>query len=639
VTSVKGRAATDGHGPKGERAFETLLDYLSRTRGFDFRIYKRPTLLRRFEKRLQQVGIDDFGRYTDYLEVHPEEFAHLFNSILINVTAFFRDAPAWTFLHEDIVPRILALKTSEDPIRAWSAGCATGEEAYSLAMVLAEALGEEEFGRRVKIYASDVDDDALAQARLAVYDSARVEAVPDTLRKYLEPQRDRWVVKQHLRRSVIFGRHNIVTDAPISHLDLLVCRNTLMYFNADTQAQILSRFHFALAEHGYLFLGRAEMLVTHTGLFTPVNMKQRIFTRASRSNLRDRLLSLSVTDSSLTELTYDQASLQDASVEHSNVATIVLDVSGVLMLANPRARALFGIGPADIGRIMKDLVMPQLRPLIQSAYSDSHPITVSGIERKIADAESQFLRVHANPVRDGRGEPLGVVITLEDQSQQQRMQTELERVQKQLDAAQEELQSTYGELETTNEELQSSNEELETTNEELQSSNEELETMNEELQSTNEELQTINDELRQRTEEAGRASNFLESVLGGVTVGLVVVDTKLNVLAWNERAEDLWGLRADEVRGASLMGLDIGLPLAEARKPLGAILTRASMHEVLLLDARTRRGKMIKCRVSLSPLGGSTDSPDGVIMLMEEWDAGGERRDGHGRWRLNEIRE
>src|SRR5262245_61494648 len=267
------------------RVFDALLEYLSRTRGFDFRVYKRAALTRRFEKRLDAVKVSGFEEYMDYLEVHPEEFAKLFNTIMIKVTSFFCDRASWTFIREEVVPRIMAHTNAGEPIRAWTAGCASGEETYTLAMILADALGPDQFSTRVKIYASDIDDDALAQARSGSYDAHRIGTVPeDLLEKYFETHRDRWVFRSDLRRSVIFGRHNIVLDAPISRLDLLVCRNTLMYFNAETQAQILNRFHFALSERGYLFLGRAEMLVTHTGLFTPLNLRHRVFNRGGKNS-------------------------------------------------------------------------------------------------------------------------------------------------------------------------------------------------------------------------------------------------------------------------------------------------------------------------------------------------------------------
>src|SRR5262245_5418060 len=212
--------------------FEELVSYIRDERGFDFTGYKRPSLRRRIEKRMQEVGIESFRAYRDYLEHHQDEFVSLFNTILINVTSFFRDQPAWDYLANETVPRILAAK-DDQPVRVWSTGCASGEEAYTIAMVLLEAMGEEAFKQRVKIYATDVDEDALAHGRHAAYPEAAVEPVPAELReKYFDRQNSNYVFRPDLRRSVIFGRHDLLQDPPISRIDLLVSRNTLMYFNS-----------------------------------------------------------------------------------------------------------------------------------------------------------------------------------------------------------------------------------------------------------------------------------------------------------------------------------------------------------------------------------------------------------------------
>src|SRR5919199_1219066 len=239
------------------REFEALLDYLKQNRGFDFTGYKRPSLSRRIEKRMQAVGIGSYAEYTDYLEAHPDEFTHLFNTILINVTTFYRDAVPWDYLGAEIVPRILAQREPSEAIRVWSAGCASGEEAYTLAIVLAESMGLDQFRERVKIYATDVDEEALDKARHGTYTAKELSPVPEPLRdKYFERAADTgFVFRKDLRRCVIFGRNDLVQDAPISRIDLLVCRNTLMYFNGGTQAKVLRRFHFALAHGGVLFLG------------------------------------------------------------------------------------------------------------------------------------------------------------------------------------------------------------------------------------------------------------------------------------------------------------------------------------------------------------------------------------------------
>src|SRR4051812_47182843 len=210
-------------------AFEGLLVHLKDERGFDFTGYKRASLERRVRRRMEALSIESFDDYLDYLLVHQDEFTGLFNTILINVTSFFRDPDAWTYLSEQLVPELLGRRRNE-PVRAWSAGCATGEEAYTLAMVFAEAIGIDEFRERVKIYATDVDEEALTHARHASYAARDLDAVPEHLReKYFEQSGSSFVFRKELRRSVIFGRNDIVQDAPISHVDVLTCRNTLMY--------------------------------------------------------------------------------------------------------------------------------------------------------------------------------------------------------------------------------------------------------------------------------------------------------------------------------------------------------------------------------------------------------------------------
>jgi two-component system, chemotaxis family, CheB/CheR fusion protein len=277
-----------------EAGLEALLLFLQQQRGFDFTGYKRPSLMRRIRRRMQLARAPDYDAYMEYLEAHPEEFPQLFNTILINVTSFFRDAPAWDYMKREVLPQLLERKGAHAPLRVWSAGCASGEEAYSVAIMLAEALGDfAEFRERVKVYATDVDEEALAQARLASYPAKSLQDVDPALReRYFDFIDGRHLFRGDLRRSLIFGRHDLLQDAPISRLDLLVCRNTLMYFNAPTQARIMSRFHFALNGEreggGILFLGRAEMLLTHAGLFRPLDLKCRIFAKLPQPGARPR---------------------------------------------------------------------------------------------------------------------------------------------------------------------------------------------------------------------------------------------------------------------------------------------------------------------------------------------------------------
>jgi two-component system CheB/CheR fusion protein len=250
-----------------------------RSRGFDFTGYKRTTLARRIRRRMSTLGVKTYPKYVDYLEVRPDEFPQLFNTILINVTGFFRDAAAWDSLRALVEERV-ARRPAGSPIRVWCAGCASGEEPYTLAMLFAESLGADQCAERVKIYATDVDEEALAEARLGMYSPKTLENVPpDLAEKYFTRIGTSFLFNKELRRAVIFGRHDLVQDAPISRVDLISCRNTLMYFNAETQTRILNRLHFALNDDGILFLGKAEMLLTHANLFTPLEMKLRVFGR------------------------------------------------------------------------------------------------------------------------------------------------------------------------------------------------------------------------------------------------------------------------------------------------------------------------------------------------------------------------
>ncbi|MGY1603123.1 CheR family methyltransferase [Geodermatophilus sp. SYSU D00815] len=606
-------------------AFEALLVFLRERRGFDFTGYKRPSLMRRVRRRMTEVGIDSVAEYQDFLEVHPEEFTPLFNTVLINVTSFFRDRPAWDNLRERLLPPVVDAAGST--IRVWSAGCASGQEAYSLAIVLAQVLGADEFRQRVKIYATDVDEEALAQARQGVFTEREMAGLtPGEIEEYFQPEGARFAFRKDLRRSVIFGRNDLVQDAPISHVDLLLCRNTLMYFNAETQRRILGRLHFALDPEGLLFLGKAEMLLSHAQLFAPVDLTRRFFRKRDGHSGADRRLGPAAPREVPPGGEGELSRLRREAMLAAPAAQLALDADGRLAMVNRQAERMLGVDARDVGRPIQDLEVSyrpvELRGVISEAVGGRAPVWLRGVERRRPGQEPDVFDVQVIPLYKEGGALLGTTVIFEDVTQFSRLRQELEYSNRQLETAYEELQSTNEELETTNEELQSTVEELETTNEELQSTNEELETMNEELQSMNDELHSTNEELRSRTEEVDGLNRFLSGVLGSFRVGVAVVDSELRVLAWNSAAEDLWGVREDEARGQLLLRLDIGLPVAELQTLLrGQITGDGAPHESVELPAVNRRGRQVLVRVTVSPFQQSPEGREGAVVLMDPTDA------------------
>jgi two-component system CheB/CheR fusion protein len=617
VTEPHPEPATE---PDGD--FESVLVYLKESRGFDFTGYKRSSLMRRVGRRMAQIGITGYAEYIDLLQVNAEEFVSLFNTILINVTAFFRDTEAWDYLRTEVLPALLAGRSPEESIRVWSAGCAAGQEAYSLAILFAEAIGTEAFRQRVKIYATDVDEDALTQARQATYTAQEVEGLTEAqLEQYFEPQGSRYGFRKDLRRSVIFGRNDLVQDAPISRIDLLLCRNTLMYFNADTQTKILERLHFALSPRGYLFLGKAEMLLSHARIFEPLDLKRRVFRKTitapsgyanfvSQGFPHRRTPDISGLDE-----------LREHAFSASPVAQLVVTGEETVALINQQAEVSFGLSDRDLGRQLWDLDVSYrpvaLRPYVEQARLERRSLRIKDVEWR-RGGETVWYEVHVNPLLGKEQTLLGVSVVFHDVSWARLLLIELEHANRQLESAYEELQSTNEELETTNEELQSTVEELETTNEELQSTNEELETMNEELHSTNDELQTINDALRERSTDLDDVNEFLESVMTSFRAGLVVIDLEMRVKAWNRGAEDLWGVRRDEAVGMHLLNLDIGMPLTDLRPAVREALADPAFFVSLTVDAINRRGRGAVIRVSCSALRGTNGQSKGALLMMEE---------------------
>ena len=495
---------------------------------------------------MQTAGVDTYEDYRSYLEAEPREFAELLDTILINVTGFFRDPAAWEYLAKEIVPKIVEHKPVGERIRAWSAGCATGEEAYTIAMLFAEALGAEAYAKRVKIYATDLDDDALATARLARYDAKATDGVPENLRaEYFEDGNSGSTVRSDIRRSVVFGRNDLLSDPPISKVDLLVSRNTLMYFG--TQAQhTRAREFFLRARARRLPLPRQgrgapqpdEPLSTHRPEAPGLHEESR-----HRAGVRGTELSPAP------PLPEEKPRLRESSFESGPSAQLVIDTDGRVALANTEARDLSTfrrrmsavrcrISRSRIGRSSSGL--GSTRRSASARRSSSATSSSGSTERIIISTPVQ------PPAVDGRRAVRG-----EHRVRRRRarpgLRNELEAAKR---GARERLRGAAVDGRGARDDERGApvtNEELETTNEELQSTNEELETMNEELQSTNEELQTINDELRDERRVEPR-ERFPPSVLRQHPEAVVVLDRDC-VTGVEQRGGGIWGVSAHEARG------------------------------------------------------------------------------------------
>ena len=607
-------------------AFEALLQYIQESRGLDFRGYKRTSLRRRILLRMEAAAVEDFAAYQSHLEVHPGEFEDLLNTVLINVTSFFRDPDAWEVLRTEVVPAIIARTEEGRAIRVWSVGCASGEEPYSLAMLFAEQMGMQAFCERVKIYATDLDEEALRAARHATYSPREVESVPaPLLERYFERTSNHYVFHRDLRKCVIFGRHNVVRDAPISRIDLLVCRNLLIYLEGDTQDVVLPRLHYALTGDGYLFLGKAETQLARSALFRPVEMKHRIFEKVAQEWRRTSGGGLAVSReyrTSVGDVPGAHARLLEAVLNETQTAFLVVDEAGVVTLANSMARQLLSVGEADIGRPFQDLPISyrplELRGPIEEVLRERRGVRLENQEYHLSPTEALRLTIDIRPLHRLDGSSYAALLSFTDTSRIANMQRELSIAQGNLENSVEELQSANEELETTNEELQSTNEELETTNEELQSTNEELETINEEARSSNEEMESANEELRIQADQANQFRVHLDSVLRSLNIGVIVIDERHVIESWNRWNETAWGLRAEEVVGTSFDALDIGFPVQMLRDSILAVKTGQSAMEEQVLEGLDRRGRPILCRVRVVGLNADGQKASGAVLAFED---------------------
>jgi len=603
--------------------FRGLLDKLSARHNFDFREYKEGSLARRIRSRMTQVHIDSFAAYSQFLDANPNEHVSLFNTILINVTGFFRDPDAWTALSEAVIPRLVEDVSESRTLRIWSAGCSSGEEPYSIAMLLAEHLGEAANSYTVKIYGTDIDDEALAAARHALYRTEQLKDVPDRLvDRYFSRDGQLYRFRRDIRRWCIFGSHNLTQAPPLSHIDLLVCRNVLIYFTSELQERIMTRFHYSIREDGYLFLGRSESLLARSRLFTPVHLKWRIFQRTPAASrqvgavLPEAMPSVQPTGSARAEVPAPAARVQRA-LEALPAAVLVIDMSDTILSWNPAAETMFDIPVASaLARKFRDLDVSYRVEGLRASIEDVKGRHAASRMEDVTFTRRNGDMVHADvtiaPLFEGY-RLIGVLVYAVEATEHARLKEQMARIAEQHATAIEELHSTNEELETTNEELQSTNEELETTNEELQSTNEELETTVEELQAANSELAALNGELEGRSAELRRIDAYHMSLLNSMEPSIFVTDRALVVTSWNQASERMWRLRAEQAVGRDLAALPVSDMVRALRPALDTVLSRETEVDVPNVPYTLPGGEVRHAMVKIVPLRDAAGHVIGVI--------------------------
>jgi two-component system CheB/CheR fusion protein len=561
-----------------------IADTLRNKTGNDFHGYKQNTFLRRVQRRMQVVQIDEITAYVDFLRNDKDEAQHLFNDLLIGVTEFFRDKREFEVLETQVIPKIFEEKGAGQQVRVWVLGCATGEEAYSIGILLREYMSRLDTAPQVQIFATDIDGRALATARVGRYRTSIEDNMsPERLARWFVREGDTYCVVKELREMCIFSQHNVIKDAPFSKLDLVSCRNLLIYLNAELQNRVIPLFHFALLQGRFLFLGNSENVTRHPKLFAPVDRRARIFKKLETgTRLPPEFPITTAAGRAAVELPPVRTFGPDVGLERRAQriaeryapAYVITDENFQILHFSGRTGRYIeptaGTATLDLlGLVHRDLRL-ELRIVLSRAAESNEAAHAEQVQLGL-NGHRVLVDITVEPVLDG---PAGHrnfvvlfkdgpvrVIELGDGNPNALVRTEhVERLESELRATRERLQATIEELESTNEELKSSNEEYQSLNEELQSANEELETSREELQSVNEELTTVNGELAHRVQELTRATSDLKNFLESTQIATVFLDNDLRVMNFTPAITQL----------LHLVETDVGRPVAhiKARIPI-----------------------------------------------------------------------
>jgi two-component system CheB/CheR fusion protein len=594
---------------------EIFTDIRLRT-GHDFSNYKRPTLLRRIERRINIHNLPDLPSYVAYIRQNPDELTALLKDLLISVTNFFRDKHSFEIIKTELLPILLKGKTSENQLRIWVAGCATGEEAYSLAMLCAEKTSGSIDAPKVQIFATDIDDAAIAQAREGLYSiNDLADVSPERLRRFFAKEGDEYRIRREVRETIMFANHNFLKDPPFSHLDLISCRNVMIYLNHVAQERVAETFHFALKPGGFLFLGSSESVDGATDLYATYNRENHIF-QSRQATPRAYPIPESVPtfqifkqptanhepeNKILERISYGD--LHQQLLEQYAAPSLVVNEEYDIVHLSERAGKYLQISGGEPSQNLLKLVRPELRLELRSALYQAtqrlSAVEARGLKINVDD-HTETINIHVRPVLRAGDTARGFILVLFeastiDTTEHEILLTSDEPVARQLE---EELMKLKAQLRSSSEqhefqaeELKASNEELQAMNEELRSAAEELETSKEELQSINEELCTVNQELKVKIEEATLTANNLQNLINSTDIGTIFLDRSLRVALFTPAARKIF----------NLIGADYGRPLSD--------ITSKLEYNNLSHDAETVLDK-------LTALEQEVSTTEGEVFLM-----------------------
>ncbi len=554
-----------------EEIFKRILSFLRIRTGHDFLRYKRSTIYRRLARRMQVGKAETLGGYLDLLKARPEELQSLFHDLLISVTTFFRDPQAFDALAQKVLPKLFEMDAQDAPIRVWAPGCASGEEAYSLAMLLAEEAARHGVAREVQIFASDLDSIALANAREGMYPLAiEADVSEERLRRYFKKEGDHYRIGREVREMVLFATHSLLKDPPFSKLHLISCRNVLIYLEKDLQQQVLSTFNYALRPGGYLFLGSSETVDSAPGLFVTIDREARIYrSELSADSHRElpyipasvRPGEIAVLGASAPALSLPLASHQRA-LEVAAPPSMLIDANYRIVHMSETAGRYVMPSAGQLRNDVTELVRPELRfdlrAALHLAFERNQPSIGLAIPVRFNGSPHQvFLQVRPVPSAEGsRREAIVFFIegdALEEPEagniqaeRDQVAEISIRRLKEELELTRSRLRASREEYESANEDLRAANEELQSVNEEYRSTAEELETSKEELQSINEELQTVNAELKIKLDGVSRANNDLQNLMAATDVGTLFLDRELHIKRFTPTISELFSIKAPD---------------------------------------------------------------------------------------------